>query len=381
MKLLDRYMLREMIVPFLIGQCAIICILVGTMLYNNANILIQNQVPVVFVVRIVLFFMPFLIHMTMPVAIAVGTALAVSRLARDSEITVLRSSGVGMWRIFMPYFVVGLLFSVGDFYVGEYVVPPSIKKLNDVFAEIPMYLKHLTPLSGQLVTSSDGAYAIMVREMIPQKGYIELRDVQIIATVNSVATRNSQPFVVYAPQGKYRNGDWELEKPNIVMWKEMNRTELRPSPQTRFLLHTVVDPQTFQSGLILQFPMWQMGQNSANRTFKELGESIIRDRKDGITNYTNLMDYQFKLSVPLSCLVMALCCPPMAHRFARAGGFMGVLLSIFLVFFYWNTMLLMRILGSPGMEGKPPFISPYVAAWSQNVLFVIAGIFVLRRSE
>jgi lipopolysaccharide export LptBFGC system permease protein LptF len=41
----------------------------------------------------------------------------------------------------------------------------------------------------------------------------------------------------------------------------------------------------------------------------------------------------------------------------------------------------MRILGSPGMEGKPPYVPPYVAAWFQNVLFVVAGIFVLKRSE
>lgn len=381
MKLMDRYMLREMIVPFLIGQCAIICILVGTMLYNNANILIQNQVPVVLVVRIVLFFLPFLVHMTMPVAIAVGTALAVSRLVRDSEITVLRSAGVGMGRIFLPYFVLGLLLSVGDFYFGEYVVPPSIQKLNEVFAEIPMHLKRLIPQAGQLVTSGDQSYAIIVREMIPQKGYIQLKDVQLIATVNAVATKTSAPFIVYAANGKYINGDWELDKPHMVMWKESNLTESRPQSTTRFKLHTVVDPQAFQTGLVLQFPMWQFGQNSAIRTFKELGETIERDRKDNITNYLTLMDYHFKLSVPFSCLVMAICCPPMAHRFGRAGGFMGVLLSIFLVFFYWNTMLLMRILGSPGMEGRPPYIPPYVAAWLQNVLFVLAGIFMLKRSE
>lgn len=381
MKLMDRYMLREMVVPFLIGQCAIICILVGTMLYNNANILIQNQVPVVLVFRIVLFFLPFLIHMTMPVAIAVGTALAVSRLVRDSEITVMRSAGVGMRRIFLPYFVAGLILSVGDFYFGEYVVPPSIQKLNQVFAEIPMHLKRLLPQVGQLVSSGDQSYAMIVREMIPKAGYIELKDVQIIATVNAVAAKTAAPFIVYAEKGKYVNGDWELEKPNMVMWKGNSRTEMRPMQGTRFKLHTVVDPQAFQTGLVLQFPMWQFGQYSATRTFKELGEMIARDRKDGVINYLNLMDYYFKLSVPFSCFVMALCCPPMAQRFARAGGFMGVLLSIFLVFFYWNTMLLMRILGSPGMEGNPPYVPPYVAAWFQNVLFVAAGIYVLKRSE
>jgi lipopolysaccharide export system permease protein len=71
----------------------------------------------------------------------------------------------------------------------------------------------------------------------------------------------------------------------------------------------------------------------------------------------------------------------MAFRFARGGGFMGVLLSICLVFVYWNTLLLCRILGSPGPQGSAPLLPPLVAAWSQNVLYVLLGLIVLRRSE
>ncbi len=383
MRILDRYMLREMVVPFLIGQAAIVLVLVGTMLYNNANVLITNQVPVVFVVRIVLWFLPFLVHMTMPVAMAVGTALAVSRLTRDSEITVIRAAGVGMWRIFLPYFVLGGIVSVGDFCLGEYVVPPSIFQLNKVFAELPMHLKHLVPQAGQYIITNDQSYALMVRQILPQKGYLKLTDVQIIASPTSVYRGEAQPFVVYAEDGRYENGYWILNRPSMVLYdlKKPNRLVMKPSPDSVFKLYTVVDPQSFQAGLALQFPMWQIGQTSATRTFADLKKAIERNVREGVTDYFTLMDYHFKLSVPFACLAMALCCPPMAHRFARAGSFMGVLLSIFLVFFYWNTLLLMRILGAPGMEGKPPFIPAYVAAWAQNVVFVGMGLWMLRRSE
>ena len=60
---------------------------------------------------------------------------------------------------------------------------------------------------------------------------------------------------------------------------------------------------------------------------------------------------------------------------------MGTLLSICLVFVYWNTMLLMRILGSVGPEGGAPLLAPHIAAWAQNVLFAVVGLIVLRRSE
>src|SRR5580700_5237066 len=132
MKILTRYLLRERVVPFLFGQGAIVMMLTGSVLYNNATLFLQYQIPVQDVVRLALYFIPFLIHMTMPVAMAVAASLAVSRLARDSEITVMRASGVSLVRIFMPIFVTGLLVSIGDFYFGEYVIPPTIARFQAV---------------------------------------------------------------------------------------------------------------------------------------------------------------------------------------------------------------------------------------------------------
>src|SRR5947199_7219490 len=140
MRLLDRTLLREMIVPFLIGQAAIVLMLIGSVLYNNATVLLMNQVPLVYVAKLILYFLPFLIHMTMPVAMAVGASLAVSRLGRDSEITVMRASGASLVRIFMPFFLTGLVVSVGDFFFGELVVRLSVQRLEAVLAQIPNHL-------------------------------------------------------------------------------------------------------------------------------------------------------------------------------------------------------------------------------------------------
>ena len=383
MKLLDRYILREMFVPFLIGQAAIVMMLIGTVLYNNANVLLQNQVPLEFVVRMALYFAPFLVHMTMPVAMAVAASLAVSRLGRDSEITVMRASGVSLFRIFLPIYALGLLVSIGDFYFGEYVVPPSIQRLNGVLGEIPSHIKHLLPQPGQVIVSNDQSYTMFVRQIVKKPDYIELYGVQIFSTPAATFNENVGSFVVYADRGKFKDGTWTLDKASFLQYDltKPSRLEMRPEEKSTFTLYTVVDPQSFQSGFLLQFPMWQMGQRSANRTFTQLGEELKKDREQKIDDPFVRLDYHFKLSVPFSCLVMALCCPPISLRFSRGGGFMGTLLSICLVFVYWNTLLLMRILGSPGAEGGAPLLAPPVAAWSQNVLFTLLGLITLRRSE
>ncbi len=379
MKLLDRSLLREMIVPFLIGQAAIVMMLIGSVLYNNATVLLMNQVPVAYVGKLILYFLPFLIHMTMPVAMAVGASLAVSRLGRDSEITVMRASGASLIRIFMPFFVVGLLASVGDFFFGELVVPLSVQRMEAVLAEIPNHLPKLQPLAGEWIVSNDKSYVIYVSTMIPKGSYIELHGLEIVSGPKAIYSGESAPLHCFANHGRYRDGHWILDHPVVFTYTTDGKKVSLMSPKTMDFYITV-DPQAFQSGFLLQLPMWTMARSS-NRTFWQLGAEIKRNQKQHINDILTVLDYHFKLSIPFSCLVMALCCPPLSLRFSRGGGFMGVLLSICLVFVYWNTMLLARILGTPGPDAGVALLSPVVAAWTQNVVFVLLGLYVLRKSE
>jgi len=379
MKLIDRYLLREMIVPFLIGQGAIVLMLTGSVLYNNANVLLMNQIPMVYIAKMVLYFLPFLIHMTMPVAMAVAASLMVSRLGRDSEITVMRSAGISLRRVFRIVFIMGFLVSVGDFFFGEYVVPHSVKRLDAVVQEMAINIPNLRPQSGQFIVSSDQAYAIYVENMTQRKGYLELRNIHITSSPKMTARGKTDPIVMSAETGKFQGGTWTLDKPFLIQHALKGDRLIYARPET-FSLTTVVDPQAFQNGFLLQIPMWQMARSST-RTFVQMGEDLARNRQLKIRDDYTLLDYHFKLSVPFSCLVMAVCCAPLALRFSKGGGFMGTLLSICLVFVYWNTLLLSRILGSPGPSGGLPLVPPTVAAWSQNIVFVLLGLWVLRKSE
>ena len=368
-----------MIVPFLIGQGAIVLMLTGSVLYNNADVLLVNQVPGRFVIRMILYFLPFLVHMTMPVAMAVAASLAVSRLGRDSEITVMRAAGVSLVRLFLPIFLTGLVVSIGDFVFGEYIVPRSVERFEAVLNEIPTHLRRLQPQTGQYIVSGDQSYAIFVQGMTPHHGFIELRGVQLISSPKLTYNGESLPFIVSASHGRFQDGWWTLEHPYLLRYRTDGHERQESWPEA-FRLYVAVDPAAFQTGFLLQLPMWKMS-GSSSRTFVQLRNELRYNSEHNIHDYYAQLDYNFKLSVPFSCLVMALCCPPLALRFARGGGFMGTLLSICLVFVYWNTLLLARILGSPGAEGSPPLVAPQLAAWSQNVIFVLVGLIVLRKSE
>jgi hypothetical protein len=92
-KLIDRYVLRELLVPFSIGITIGVLLLIGTMLFQFAEMIINKGIPVLLVIKLLLLKAPAFAVIAMPMAMAFTASLAVNRLARDSELTPMRMAG------------------------------------------------------------------------------------------------------------------------------------------------------------------------------------------------------------------------------------------------------------------------------------------------
>jgi len=118
MKRLDRYLWKELFVPFIIGTFAV-------MLMFQANYLIYiyrefsiATVPIPAVLKLILFQTPEWLNMTLPVGTSLGASLAISRLARESELTAMRASGASVLRVLRPVVVFGLCVAIANFLVA-----------------------------------------------------------------------------------------------------------------------------------------------------------------------------------------------------------------------------------------------------------------------
>jgi len=368
MKLVDRYLAREMLVPFLIGQAAVVLMLTGTVLYNNADTFLSYQIPAVGIAKIALYFMPYLVALTMPVATAIAVSLAVSRLSRDSEITVMRAAGISLRRIFAACFAVGVLFSGMSFAFGEKIVPWANLQYERTMAQLSRSIRFLTPQEGQVVQSADKRYTAYVGRIATEGRSTRLYDVTILIR----RPESPLPTVLQAATADYADGRWTLHDARVHIYEERGDREVFSRGKTVHLDFRL--PERMFNMIYLQLPLYSA---ASTVSFRDLAGKIATQRKSGYVSPQDLLELHFKLSVPLSCLVFAIVCPPLAMRFARAGGFMGVLLSIILVFVYWNTLLAARILGSR----FPELLPPAVAGWGQNVLFSLIGVWFLWRSE
>jgi lipopolysaccharide export system permease protein len=121
--------------------------------------------------------------------------------------------------------------------------------------------------------------------------------------------------------------------------------------------------------------LWDTQKTAEEMGFRELQEkiSVFKGASQDVAQMK--VDWHFKLSIPFSCLIFALCAAPLSMRFARVGSYSGILLGVIIMFLYWNNILLGKALGL-GL-----LISPALAGWSQDIIFGLGGIILLWREE
>ena len=94
MSLLDRYLVMELVRPFVLGVLGFVVIMLANTLYLYAELIVHSGVSVDVVAWLLAYNLPAIIVVTFPVAFLFSTLLAIGRLSKDSEVTAMRSVGV-----------------------------------------------------------------------------------------------------------------------------------------------------------------------------------------------------------------------------------------------------------------------------------------------
>ena len=136
MKLLSRYLLREHLPPFAFALGA----LTGLMLLNQVarqfSQLVGKGLPWGVILEVFGLSVPFIVAMTLPMAVLVAVLYAFVRLGADNEITALRASGVNLVALVRPVLLASLGLAVVAFVFIDQVLPPSNHKLKTLLVDI-----------------------------------------------------------------------------------------------------------------------------------------------------------------------------------------------------------------------------------------------------
>lgn len=360
MRLLNKYLFKETLTPFLIGAVAAVLLLVGGLLQEWGRLLFDRQVSYAAVGQLLLYRLPFLVVIAAPVATAVGTSMAVSRLARDQEITVLRMAGVSVTRIFVPYILMGIGMFGLTFWFQESVVPESGKQFKKVLYRISLMQTAPTLAPNTVVKIQDYTFVL---------GFVQKTDDGFLVTeLTAVRSKGVRQLEIWrAPQAVYKDGMFIVKQPQIWLFGQNGRLDHFYTRKEGRIDKRVPLQDIYAAPQPDEMTLKELAQQI------ELERKVIRDSRNLIAKE---VQYHAKIAVPFACVIFALFGPIFALLFARSGGFAGILLSVVMVFLHINLLLLFtKFIGEYGI------LPPVVAAWTPNALFLAAALLALRRVE
>ena len=132
MHLIERYILREHLVPFLIGFAVVTFILSLNFLYQSMDLFIAKQVPPLVVLELYLLGMGWMVALSIPCAALVAPLMTFGRMSQDNEITAMRAAGVNLLVAMRMPLLASVLLTVLLTLFNNHVLPES----NHAFANL-----------------------------------------------------------------------------------------------------------------------------------------------------------------------------------------------------------------------------------------------------
>lgn len=365
MRLLDRYLFRELLTPLIFCLCGFLIVGNAIQMFAELQQLQEHKLHFLDVLAYSLATMPEFLVTVLPVALLLALLFTLTNHARNNEITAMRAAGISLWRICVPYFVVGVAASAALFALNEMVVPRSSDWADRI-------LNRYTGMQESKTQSLDFTNEREHRKWIVrqyQPGTQEMEGIQV-----EWKLPDGSSSVLYADRGIRTNGVWtffnaqELSQPdpsanyvpvlrsNVLAMPEFNETpeeiraELKVGAYLSFGKH---DPDIPLKD-IMPYLRWHPGLSRLDR-----GRLAT--------------ELQERLAMPLTCLVVAFIAIPFGAAPGRRNLFFGVAGSIFIFFVYY---VLQHIGVAFGSSGTWP---AWLAAWLPNLFFSVLGLIMMIR--
>ncbi len=310
----------------------------------------------------------------LPISVLIGTIFVMARLAKSSEYTILRTSGLGPWRALQMLLSLGSIFVVASFLIGDYLAPLSERTAQLLKARY----------QGIITVGQTGAW---LREKQAYSTYIA--NVKTLSPNNEmigiqIFEFNNKGLVVsqmQAARGKFSADDsWQLKGVTRVEFSvpTSSTTAANAAAQTAGVSRSVLDSFRWPTEMSQEMVSVALLKPERMGTI-DLFNYVRHLDANGQAAQRYEIEFWKKVFYPLSCLVMVVLALPFAYLHFRSGGisgyvFMGVMIGI--SFFLLNNVF--------GYIGNLQNWQPWFAAAAPGLLYMTIslgafGWLVLRR--
>jgi LPS export ABC transporter permease LptG/LPS export ABC transporter permease LptF len=354
--ILDRYLVREILLPFFLWLLLLTFVLMMPPMLDNAEQLIAKGVPWLTIGQVLLTLVPQALGITIPMALLLGILIGLGRLSADREFVVLQACGVSLFRVLRPIIVLALAACA----VTAYVMIIALPNANQTFRQITFNIiasKAESDIKPRVFFSQFPNRVLFVRDVEPAGGW---RDVFLADD-----TRPGETTVYFARVGR------------LQVDRVKKTVELALSRGTRYTTYSTRpeenDVSSFERLALNMdaetvFPRTQVMKGDNERTIAELREKIAENQKAGQPTGIQYYTIQQKFAIPVACLVLALIGVGLGVSSRKDGKLAGFAVGIGVIFLYYVLLWTSRAGAISGV------LFPSFAPWIANIVLGLAGI-------
>jgi LPS export ABC transporter permease LptF/LPS export ABC transporter permease LptG len=363
MRILTRYILREITYHALIGAGVFTFVLFTQSLARILELVVRNSAPLPSVAELFFFTVPGALTYTIPMGVLIGILIGLSRLAADSEVTAMRASGIGIWtflRVVSIFILAGWLLALAN---STYVAPMSQAAL----ARLQSHLKGAQAsfeVQPRVFYEGFPKRVLYVQDVKSAEGAAIWKGVFIADTTNPAF-----PRITLA-----REGILVSEGPNILHLHLVGGSihETDPESPDDYQIKTFEETD-------FPIPVPQTDTKEQEPApLVQMGTSELLKQSEGQKPYIKrwyLIEFHRRFALPTACIVLGLVGIPLGLSAKRGGKSAGFVITIILVFAYYSVSLLGVSLAK---QGKIP---PGLGVWLADIVFLIGGCILIWRAE
>jgi len=362
--ILDRYVASEYVGHMLLVAAAFWALFVLAHFLDLFEDIQRNKVRGRVVLHFYAFYTPEVIHLLAPVAVLVATLATFGILSRRNEITAMKAGGISIYRATLPAVAIGLTVSASLFAMGEFLLPQT----NLVADQDMNVMKGRPPLASSFLDrkwmlGSDGRFynydyassgsgtqgvilgGLTVYDIDPRQW--DLRD------------------RLYASRAEWRaeDGSYDLERGWRRTFVPRASKPFRPFAEVR--TRELEAPSYFR----------QEERGPDTFRFGQLRDHIAKIEALGLDAVRLKVQLHRKLAFPMVAAVMTLIAIPFSFVVGRRGAMYGIFLSILIAIAYHSALAIFEALGNNAL------LPPILAAWAPNLLFGVAGLYLMLTLE
>ncbi len=358
MKILTRYLLKSLLFPLIYCLLGFSLLFIISDLFDNFSDFLESGIRPLEILYYYTQVLPPVTVLILPACLLLAMLYSLSHLTRHSEITAMRSGGVSIYRIVMPFIGVGVLASLFTFLINEKIAPNAAWRAekfmeyqksgrnNEIFFTRTMALKNRNHVwMVQKLDTRDGSMFNV--ELIEQRP--DGSDMVKYMTEKVLWLDGRWWFMNITAQAYKENGDLS-GPPEIILQREMR--DLWETPQT--FMAEIKDPQYLSASEMRHYLHSKRDLSSNTRARLKV-------------------DYYSRLAAPFTCLIVTLIGVPIGAHTGRRGALAGIMATMVLFFGFYILQLTAQSLG------KQEIIAAWLGGWLPILVFGAASPLFIHR--